>query len=297
MGTKLYKKPIFKKKKKKISSFKNTLAFGFNNFQNEDNEEEEPTRAAQSTTTRNHCPPTCLASSAINSYDDQYESFSTGYQQQQKSSTSDISEKSECKYIKNLVDSAKRRKYEQEIIKERKVAKELLDDQDKYLDKDSFITSGYKKRIEEREKWKKTLLEADEKIIDRKNNNVRKGFYGNLHVILGMNNHLKTGCNSHNSLSVLEEEPEPQNDVHILEGVKIEKRDANNTPIVYADHMHNNYHLVRENESDNMKFHRERNIENQKKSKELQEKIHQVKFIDKVLATRERYLVRKKDRE
>ncbi|KAL8144014.1 hypothetical protein V2J09_017046 [Rumex salicifolius] len=57
------------------------------------------------------------------------------------------------KYIQALMDKAKQREREQEVVYERKLAKERNKDDHLFADKDKFITSAYKKKLAEQAKW------------------------------------------------------------------------------------------------------------------------------------------------
>ncbi|XP_031100978.1 nuclear speckle splicing regulatory protein 1-like [Ipomoea triloba] len=57
------------------------------------------------------------------------------------------------KYIQQLIHKAKQREREHEIIYERKLAKERTKDDHLFADKDKFLTSAYKKKLQEQEKW------------------------------------------------------------------------------------------------------------------------------------------------
>lgn len=57
------------------------------------------------------------------------------------------------KYIKTIIESAKKREREHEIIYERKLLKERSKDDYLYEDKEKFVTSAYKQKIAERTKW------------------------------------------------------------------------------------------------------------------------------------------------
>lgn len=59
----------------------------------------------------------------------------------------------QSKYIQRLVEKAKEREREHEIIYERKLAKERSKDEHLFADKDKFVTSAYKKKLVEQEKW------------------------------------------------------------------------------------------------------------------------------------------------
>ncbi|KAL6537876.1 hypothetical protein OROHE_012163 [Orobanche hederae] len=57
------------------------------------------------------------------------------------------------RYIQTIMDNAKQREKEHEIIYERKLAKERSKDEDLYADKDKFLTGAYKKKLAEQAKW------------------------------------------------------------------------------------------------------------------------------------------------
>ena len=52
------------------------------------------------------------------------------------------------------MEKAKRREREQEIVYERKLAKERSQEDHLFADKDKFVTSAYKRKLAEQEKWK-----------------------------------------------------------------------------------------------------------------------------------------------
>ena len=57
------------------------------------------------------------------------------------------------KYIQALIDKAKQREREHEIIYERKLVKERSKDDHLYAEKDKFVTSAYKKKLAEQAQW------------------------------------------------------------------------------------------------------------------------------------------------
>ena len=59
----------------------------------------------------------------------------------------------QSKYIHNLIKKAEKRKWEQEIVYERKLVKERNKEDHLYADKDKFVTSAYKKKLAEQAKW------------------------------------------------------------------------------------------------------------------------------------------------
>ncbi|KAK8948700.1 hypothetical protein KSP39_PZI005142 [Platanthera zijinensis] len=61
--------------------------------------------------------------------------------------------KREPKYITSIIETAKKREREHEVIYERKLLKERSKDDHEYEDKEKFVTSAYKKQLAERAKW------------------------------------------------------------------------------------------------------------------------------------------------
>ena len=103
------------------------------------------------------------SNSAVYDYDGEYDSFSSGKKKEEQAKADAARRQAErnqpksSKYIGNLLKTSQRRNQEQEIIYERKVAKEQAKE-DMGLDfegKEKFITSGYKRQLAEREQWKK----------------------------------------------------------------------------------------------------------------------------------------------
>ncbi|KAK9833323.1 hypothetical protein WJX81_006455 [Elliptochloris bilobata] len=69
------------------------------------------------------------------------------------------------RYIEGLLDKAKEREREQDIVYERKLAKEREAEDHLFGDKDKFLTAAYKRKLEEDQKWlaEERLREAAEK--------------------------------------------------------------------------------------------------------------------------------------
>lgn len=86
------------------------------------------------------------------------------------------------RYIQALMDKAKVREREHEIIYERKLAKERTKEDHLFADKDKFVTGAYKKKLAEQAKW----LEEDRvrQLREDKEDITKKGdmteFYFNL---------------------------------------------------------------------------------------------------------------------
>ena len=57
------------------------------------------------------------------------------------------------RYIQLLKEKTKEREKYREVVYERKIAKERSQDDHLYADKDKFVTSAYKKKLEEQKIW------------------------------------------------------------------------------------------------------------------------------------------------
>ncbi|KAL0741007.1 hypothetical protein Bca4012_082520 [Brassica carinata] len=57
------------------------------------------------------------------------------------------------RYVQNLMKKAEQRQKEQEIVYERRLAKEREKDEHLFSGKDKFITGAYKRKLEEQKKW------------------------------------------------------------------------------------------------------------------------------------------------
>jgi len=94
-------------------------------------------------------------------------------------------EKAERKsrYIGNLLDKAKERQKEQDILYERQLERERKVEDALFGDKDKFVTAAYKKKLEEDQKWLEDEKRKEE--LESKNDvTKREGlgeFYRNLH--------------------------------------------------------------------------------------------------------------------
>ncbi|KAI5069478.1 hypothetical protein GOP47_0015779 [Adiantum capillus-veneris] len=91
-------------------------------------------------------------------------------------------EQGKPKYITKLLEKAKTRQQEQEIIYERKLLKERKLEDHLYGDKDKFVTSAYKKKLAEQEKWleEERLRELREQADEVTNKGDLSDFYHNL---------------------------------------------------------------------------------------------------------------------
>ena len=90
------------------------------------------------------------------------------------------------KYMDAIIERAKARKLELEWIKERQMEKERRAEGNAFKDKDQFVTSAYKKQLEEKQKLMSALLEKDKK--DQEENKSAE-FY--VHILKQNNNVVK----------------------------------------------------------------------------------------------------------
>jgi coiled-coil domain-containing protein 55 len=102
----------------------------------------------------------------------------------------DERKKKESRYISDMMKKAAKRNYELELAHERKLARELADQEGEFAGKEKFITSAYKLKLAERELWKQEEQEQqqrDEREDVTKNKNGIVGFYSNFnkHFSLG----------------------------------------------------------------------------------------------------------------
>jgi len=119
-------------------------------------------------------------------YDAEYESFSTDNKQNKLHTSQPNENKKESRYITELLVKAKDRKYERDIIMERKIAREQgKEATEDYLGKDKFLTNSYKRILAERHAWiekdkKKSKIEDAEDVTKKKGDTALMGFYQNL---------------------------------------------------------------------------------------------------------------------
>lgn len=69
----------------------------------------------------------------------------------------------------SILERANARKIELEVIKEKQLEKERLAEGQLYQGKDQFITSAYKKKLEERKKTIEKLSEKDKEDANEEN--------------------------------------------------------------------------------------------------------------------------------
>lgn len=88
-------------------------------------------------------------------------------------------EKREPKYIKQLLNAAEKRQYEFDAREERKQIKERENEQGEFGDKETFVTSAYRKKMEELEKYKQEEKKREylESVMDVTRQKDISGFY------------------------------------------------------------------------------------------------------------------------
>jgi coiled-coil domain-containing protein 55 len=129
------------------------------------------------------------ASAAMYDFDGTYENKETAAQKEQEP------KKKESRYMKDLLQQAKKRNYERDMAHERKLAREQEAEEGEFGGKEKFITSAYKKALEERELWKKEeqqQLKQDELDDVKKRKDGLLGFYGNFNKNVSMGGHTAT---------------------------------------------------------------------------------------------------------
>jgi coiled-coil domain-containing protein 55 len=155
--------------------------------------------------------------SAMYDYDGEYDSFASAGKKESSSTKTQqqkeaAAEKGQSRYISNLLKSSQRRAQEQEIIYERKVAKQQAEEDAnnmEYEGKEKFITSAYKKKLAEREAWAKeeevrAKREAEDDVTQKKGGNFLFAGFGR-NVIMGVNNNKQSSAKN-------TDEVQPKND-------------------------------------------------------------------------------------
>jgi coiled-coil domain-containing protein 55 len=208
----------------------------------------------------------------IYDYDGQYESFASGKEKAETKVSQDRGERKKSRYVETLLNHAKERQYERELVLERKIAREQAaeDTKGEFLGKEKFVTKSYKRKLEEREAWKH---QDDEKNKMNEENDVTKkkeegllGFYKNIGQFGGAEETVKNSSDSTLTNNIAGEQSDEsrlrQKDVVSHMGqANIEDEDNQCKDEVQID-------------------------------KELEQETLRVKTLEKVLKARERYLKR-----
>lgn len=95
------------------------------------------------------------------------------------------------RYIEALKDKAVQREREQNVVFERRLAKERSVEDHLFGDKEKFVTAAYKKKLEEEKQWlaEEKVREAQE----QKNDVVKKGHMGDFYRNILKTNDVRTG--------------------------------------------------------------------------------------------------------
>lgn len=215
------------------------------------------------------------ANSEIYDYDGQYESFASGIEKEETKVSQDSGERKKSRYVETLLNHAKERQYERELVLERKIAREQAaeDTKGEFLGKEKFVTKSYKRKLEEREAWKHR---DDEKNKMNEQNDVTKkkeegllGFYKNIGQFGVSEQTVKNS--SDNSASTNDMAGEQSDEIRLRQKDVISHMPQTSV----------------EDEDDQCKD--EVQIEEQ-----LEQETLKVKTLEKVLKARERYLKREK---
>lgn len=166
--------------------------------------------AAEQAALRQRAQAAMMAASSDNSnvydYDAEYESFSSDKKKQRQreadaAAASAATKDAKPRYITNLLKTAQRRNQEQEVIYERKLAKEQQEEDAnlQYEGKEKFITSSYRQKLAEREQWAKeeadrTKREEEEERRNAANNKLGVGNF--MFGSIGRNLLMKSGDGS-----------------------------------------------------------------------------------------------------
>ncbi|XP_003579807.2 nuclear speckle splicing regulatory protein 1 [Brachypodium distachyon] len=124
----------------------------------------------------------------------------------------------QSKYIEALKEKAEQRKREQDIVYERKLHKERSKEDHLFADKDKFVTSAYRKKLEEEQKWleeerRRQLQEEKDDVTKKKD---LSDFY------FGLAKNVAFGARTHDGT----EQVEPEKLDNNVEDIRTSKSDA-----------------------------------------------------------------------
>ena len=208
------------------------------------------------------------------------------------------------RYIAQLKEAADFRKREQDVTYERRLMKEREKEDELYGDKEKFITSAYRKKLEEDEKWKKEELEREQREKEREvqGKSDMTSFYANL-----MNRNVATGGDTathsrkapepkhvHSPVVVAQNEKKEEEKAKAIETIdqkrKVSRGDENEHPA----------NAIERTAGDDKRLVEEKSKDNVQKEAAVREHVaaqKQVTTIDreeKAKSARERYLARKR---
>ncbi|GFR52864.1 hypothetical protein Agub_g15492, partial [Astrephomene gubernaculifera] len=88
----------------------------------------------------------------------------------------------QSKYIASLLEQAQQRKREQDVLYERRMVRERQQEDHLFEDKERFVTSAYRRKLEEDQKWQAAERQRE---LEEQRNDVRKvGHMGNFYANL-----------------------------------------------------------------------------------------------------------------
>lgn len=300
---------------KEAASKKKKGSYGLNKrgkksvFGNDSSSDEDETPSSSSTSRQNfnkdllaeqaalrkRAEQAMTSSSGVYNYDEEYESFSAGhaFDKATQPPNEDVSdEKQKSRYIENLLQKAKERQYEREIVLERKIAKEQAEEDlnADYRDKDKFVTKSYKRKLEEREAWLKQDAEKqkrdEERDVSKQNAGIAMmGFYGNLSRIGagygegGVN----TDANNFGDIDEMNDSTTNHTDKSEVENTSKSRKDES-----YESKTHR---------STKESFLDSKNAEEVEIEYEIAHQSLRVQTLQKIFKARDRYLKRNADRE
>ena len=205
------------------------------------------------------------------------------------------------RYIAQLKEAADFRKREQDVTYERRLMKEREKEDELYGDKEKFITSAYRKKLEEDEKWKKEELEREQREKEREvqGKSDMTSFYANL-----MNRNVATGGDTathsrkapepklvHSQTVVAQNEKKEEEKAKAIETIdqktKVSRGDENKLPA----------NAIERTAGDDKRLVEEKSKDNVQKEAAVSEQVAAQKQVDreeKAKSARERYLARKR---
>ena len=205
------------------------------------------------------------------------------------------------RYIAQLKEAADFRKREQDVTYERRLMKEREKEDELYGDKEKFITSAYRKKLEEDEKWKKEELEREQREKEREvqGKSDMTSFYANL-----MNRNVATGGDTathsrkapepklvHSPAVVAQNEKKEEEKAKAIETIdqktKVSRGDENKLPA----------NAIERTAGDDKRLVEEKSKDNVQKEAAVSEQVAAQKQVDreeKAKSARERYLARKR---
>ena len=207
------------------------------------------------------------------------------------------------RYIAQLKEAADFRKREQDVTYERRLMKEREKEDELYGDKEKFITSAYRKKLEEDEKWKKEELEREQREKEREvqGKSDMTSFYANL-----MNRNVATGGDT---ATHSRKAPEPklvhspavavvaQNEKKEEEKAKAIETIDQKTKVSRGDENKLPANAIERTTGDDKRLVEEKSKDNVQKEAAVREQVAAQKQVDreeKAKSARERYLARKR---